>query len=294
VFEGSIFDSYAYLFRKPFFVSLDPTATPDGIDIEGLRIGINGIEAHVGQAFANVDTLISSTLYDSETGQEISSLGTIVPLQKGPTADEFFLTFDRLGANTFSRPAPVTPPAPTPVDLPEASKIGVRTFDEINAAMSEVTGISQLDSAVNGTFDLVRQSMPAVPTMGAVLASHQVAIAQLAIEYCNAAVNDTTVRNALWGGSFTAWGVAPSGQAAGWENQLAAPLLDRLIGLPQLTTQPDRALIESEIYELINGIPGDAGRPGLAATDSNLVQRTSTIAKSVCSSVLGSAAMLVK
>ena len=302
VFEASIVDSYAYLFREPFFVSLDPNAQPDGIDLEGIRIGINGIEAPVGQAFANVDTIISSALYDSETGQPIASLGSVIPLQKGPIDDEFFLTFDRLGGNSFNRPPPPTPTAPTPVDLPEESEIGVRTFDEISATMSELTGISQQEPDVANTYDLVRQSMPAVPSLEAVLASHQVAIAQLGIEYCNAVVDDPAARNALWGTSFTAWGTPPSGQAPGWEAQLAAPLLDRLVGLPQIETQPDRALIEAELDDLVNGNPdmdGDGNpdaspRPGLAATDPNSVQRTATIAKSVCSAVLGSAAMLVK
>jgi hypothetical protein len=169
----------------------------------------------------------------------------------------------------------------------------VRTFDEINATLAALTGVSALDVDVNATFDLVRQSLPAIPTLEAVLASHQVAIAQLAIEYCNAAVEDVPVRNALWGGSV-GWGVAPAAQPAGWENALAAPLLDRMVGLTQLTTQPDRGLVEAEIFELVNGIPGDSSRPGLAATNSNSVQRTLDIGKSVCSSILGSAAMLVK
>jgi hypothetical protein len=294
VFEASIFDSYAYLFREPFFISLDPTATPDGIDLEGIRIGINGVEVPVGQAFAHVDTTISSTLYDSETGQQIARLGTVVPLSGGPDSDEFFLTFDQIGATSSTRPAPPVPTAPTPVNLPEASKIGVRTFDEINAAMSEITGVSALENNVADTFGLVRQSLPAVPTMGAVLASHQVAIAQLAIEYCNAAVEDLSARNALWGGSFTAWTTPPASQASGWELDLAAPLLDRLIGITQLSTQPDRALIEAEISNLVNGISGDPSRNGLAATNSSSVQRTADIGKAVCSSILGSAAMLVK
>jgi hypothetical protein len=294
VFEASIFDSYAYLFREPFFISLDPTAQPDGIDLEGVRIGINGQEASVGQAYANVDTMIESALYDTATGQAIASLGTVVPLQQGPIGDEFFLTFDRLGTSSFSRPAPVTPPAPTPVDLPEAAEIGVRTFDEIGATMAAVTGVSQLEPNVAATFSQVRQSLPAIATLEAVLASHQVAVAQLAIEYCNAAVDDPTARNALWGGSFNAWNTAPSGQLAGWESALADPLLDRLVGLTQIETQPERALVESEVFELVNGIPGDPSRPGLASTNPNTVGRTSVIAKSVCSSVLGSAAMLVK
>jgi hypothetical protein len=161
--------------------------------------------------------------------------------------------------------------------------------------MAEVTGVSQLETNVSNTFDVIRQSLPAVPTIEAVLASHQVAIAQLAIEYCNAVVENQTARNALWGGSFNNWNTPPSGQAAGWQNALADPLLDRLIGnVTQIQTQPDRALIEAEMDQLVNGIAGDSSRNGLAATNSNSVQRTSDIAKSVCSAILGSATMLVK
>jgi len=295
VFEASIFDSYAYLFREPFFISLDPTAQPDGIDMDGIRIGMNGSEAPVGQAYGNVDTMISSALYDSATGQQLATLGSVIPLQKGAVDDEFFLTFDQIGSNVYSRPPANTPAPPTPVDLPEAAEIGVRTFDAINASMAAITGVSQLEANVANTFDLVRQSLPAVATIEAVLASHQVAIAQLSIEYCNAVVEDTNARNALWGGSFNSWGTAPSGQAAGWQDDLADPLLDRLTGnLVQIETQPDRALIETELDQLVNGISGDANRNGLAATSPNSVQRTSVIAKAVCASILGSAAMLVK
>ena len=51
VFEVSQFDSYSYLFRAPFFLMLDGAATPGDIPIAGIRIGINGREAPVGQAF---------------------------------------------------------------------------------------------------------------------------------------------------------------------------------------------------------------------------------------------------
>ena len=90
---------------------------PDGIDLKGMRIGINGEEAPVGQAFAHLDTTISSALYSSETGQPLATLGTtalgtVVPLEKGPGSDEFFLTFDALGANPFSRPPSVLSDTP--------------------------------------------------------------------------------------------------------------------------------------------------------------------------------------
>jgi hypothetical protein len=77
---------------------------------------------------------------------------------------------------------------------------------------------------------------------------------------------------------------------------LIDPLLDRVLGVTQIETQPARALVVAELDELINGIPGDATRPGLVnnATYPDNPERTEDIAKAVCSAVLGSAAMLVQ
>ena len=74
--------------------------------MRGMRVGLNGAEARVGQAYAYLDTQITSALYSPATGQTLLNLGTVLPLEKGPEEDEFFLTFDTLGANTFTRPPP--------------------------------------------------------------------------------------------------------------------------------------------------------------------------------------------
>jgi hypothetical protein len=295
VFEGSQFDSYSYLFRKPFFISLDDTQHPDMIDVRGLRIGENGGEAPVGQAYANLNTQITTALYSSDTGQTLLDLGTIVPLEKGPDSDEFFLTFDKLASHTFNRPAPVTPPPPTAVDLPPASAIGVHTFDEISASLAALTGVSQLDSSVANTVATVRQSLPADSDIKAVLASHQVAIAQLAIGYCDAQMenrNTTIPRDTMFVG-FN-FGAVPATAFAG-ENLLFDPLLNRVLGNTQLTSQPDKNTVRTELHELVNGKPGDVTRPGLLNTAGvvNDPARTRNIAKAVCSAVIGSAAMLV-
>jgi hypothetical protein len=294
VFEAAQWDSYGYLFRKPFFISLDATAQPDGIDMRGLRVGLNGAEAPVGQAYANLEAQISATAYDPVSGQPLSDLGAVLPLEKGPSEDEFFLTFDELGANAFNRPPPVTPPAPTPVDLDAASDIGVRTFDEINATMAAITGVSQLDGAVSGTFTTIRQSLPANEDIQAVLSSHQVAIAQLAIEYCNALIeNRGQISRTQMFPAFD-FNATPLTAFPTNEDALFDPLLDRVLGATQLATQPNRAAVKSELSQLINGIPGDATRPGLKNTGANTAARTQNIAKGVCATVIGGAAMLVQ
>ena len=179
-----------------------------------------------------------------------------MPLEKGPDSDEFFLTFDKLASHTFNRPAPVTPPAPTPVDLPPASAIGVHTFDEISASLAALTGVSQLDSSVANTVATVRQSLPADSDIKAVLASHQVAIAQLAIGYCDALMENrsTTIpRDTMFlGFDFT----ATPATAFASENLLFDPLLNRALGNTQLASQPDKNTVRTELHNLVNGISG--------------------------------------
>jgi hypothetical protein len=294
VFEAAQFDSYGYLFRQPFFISLDGTAQPDGIDLRGLRVGINGAEAHVGQSYANLDTSISSAVYTVTEGQRLADLGAVLPLEKGPNEDEFFLTFDAIGTNAFNRPPPATPPQSPPTDLPPASSIGVRTFDEISATMATLTGVSQLDSGVSSTFNTIRQSLPAQETIEAVLSSHQVAIAQLAIEYCNGLIENRGAisKEAMFPGfNFT---LGPAAAFAA-ENALFDPLLDRVLGVTQLASQPDKATVRTELSRMVNGIPGDSTRPGLLSTSSdNSTVRTRAISKAVCAAVIGGAAMLVQ
>src|SRR5690606_4018483 len=285
---------------NPFFVSLDGTAEPNGVDVEGIRIGLNGGEARVGQSFGKIDTAISSQLYTAETGQPLATLGAVVPLEKGPDFDEFFLTFDRLGANTFNRPPLATPSPPVPQDLPAVSEVGVRTFDEIHASLAVLTGVNALDDDVQDTLALVRQSMPSVDRLDAVLASHQVSIAQLAIEYCNALVDDENLRDSMFQGfAFTSpVSTAWPGVGSASENAFIDPLLDRILGpeMNPIGTQPSRAAVRAELDRLVHGIPGDSSRPGLAHTPGapTGAARTQTIAKAVCSAVVGSAAMLVQ
>jgi hypothetical protein len=299
VYEGSQFDSYSYLFRKPFFISLDGAAQPVGLDIRGIRIGLNGAEANVGQSYASLNTQISS-VYTAAAGQRLTDLGAVLPLEKGPDSDEFFLTFDAIGSSTFNRPPPPTPPAPTPVDLAQVASVGVRTFDEISATMAKITGVSERDTSVAATFDTIRQSLPAGENIEAVLASHQVAIAQLAIEYCNALIeNRGTVNRATFFPGFN----FDANPAAAFANQdaLFDPLFDRVLGVTQLASQPDRNNVRTELDRMINGYPDDPMltgpvRAGLlnSAGAANDATRTRAIAKAVCSAIIGSAPMLVQ
>ncbi len=290
LFEVQQFDTYAYLFDTPHFVTLDGS-TPEGIPIEGLRIAMNGLEAPVGQAYATISDTLSASLF-GELGQPLSPLGAVVPLEKGPQDDEFFLTFDRLADDIFSRTDDPTLVI-TPTDFDPAADIGIRTFDEINATFAAVTGVDPETPAVDMTYQELRQSLPAVEDINTFLSSHQVALAQLAIEYCNALIGDNGNPNpaaALYFPGFD-FDAPPATAFAGANRDLLVnPLIDNIMGTG-LTSQPAYA----DVYAELASFQATGGRP------DNLIDRllsgpsdTRAISKGACAAILGSAVTLVQ
>jgi hypothetical protein len=307
LFEAQQFDSYGYLFDKPHFITLDGS-TPDGISIEGLHLAMNGQEIIVGQSYANMIQTTDSTL-NQELGQPLSVLGAVVPLGKGPEDDQFFLTFDNIDGATFNRAD-----APTLVitltDLIPASKIGVRTFDEIDATYATILGIDRLmvytaggvsAAHVDETYQELRQSLPAIEDVNTFLSSHQIAIAQLAIQYCDAAIGSNASPNPNAEGVI--WTTFDFDLTAGTAFNLSNrarfvnPLIARAVGQtefgPQLASQPSYTVVFDEVADF--QAPNGSNRP------DNLIDRllagpsdTRAISKGVCASILGSAATLVQ
>jgi hypothetical protein len=278
LFEAAQYDSAGYLFTNPRFVSLDANARPGSLQLRGMRLGVNGAEPAVGQAYRPLDITITDAGYAPDTGFTLSTVGTVIGLEHGPQQDEFYLCFDQLGSrsNVCSQYASAVPP--TFVNTPRPADIGVRTFDAINATLAGVTGVSPNNAAAKATFSNVRQSLPAVVNLEAFLSSHQTSIAQLAITYCSALVDDTTARAAYFPG-LNFGGDITTQRAA-----LINPLVTRMIG--NAGSQPDATAVQTELDALVTRLCGG----GSCASGS----RTPTVVKAVCGAAAGNAAMLVR
>jgi len=295
LFEVSQFDSYSYLFNAPRFIVLDPAATITDFPVAGMRIGINGKEAVVGQAWRNLDSVVSSSLYTPGTGQLLSDLGTVIAQEKGPQGDEFFLTFEVFGnaTNITTEPAPLAPAAPP--DLPAASAIGLRTFGEINATMAGITGVATTQPDVAAVYQTVRQQLPTVELIEGFLSAHQMAIAQMAIEYCSALVDNqgSITREAYFPGFFT--GGTPETAATAFDSQakrdlVTQPLITRVMNTG-LTVQPDPAAVSAELDNVIQILTACATGPTPSCATTT---RSEQIVKATCAATLGSAAMLLQ
>jgi hypothetical protein len=283
VFEVSQYDSYSYLFDKPFFVSLDPNVEPNDVPLKGMRIGINGKEAAVGQAYANLDTTLTPSLY-TPLGQALSPLGTVIALEQGAESDEFFLTFDEIGTNTYARTEPAVPAPAPPTAGDPVSDIGLRNFAEINATMSEVTGVPTTQSAVRDTFQNVEQQLPTAEDIEGFLAAHQMGVAQLAIAYCNALVDGNGEDLSTY---FPGFDMSESANTAfpGNNDLIIVPLRTRVMNTG-LASQPSAVAVDAELNNLIGELT--QCQPG--CPDG----RTASVVKATCAAALGSAAMLIQ
>jgi len=283
VFEVSQFDSYGYLFSNPFFISLDETQSPSGIPLEGMRIGINGREVVVGQSFANLDVTLNSSDYAAGSGQPLSRLGTVLALENGPELDQFFLTFEQIGSHEDARAEGPMPTQPPETGSTEFSAIGLKTFDEVNASMSKVTGIPTTQPAVAATFTTVKQQLPTVEDLEGFLSSHQMAITQMAIQYCDVLVSDTDRRSDFFPGFNFGETSSTAFDDAG-RDLIKTPLMEKFVGT-SLSTQPSNADIETELDALM-GL--------LAPCTGDCDDRTETVVKASCAAVLGSAVTLIQ
>ena len=289
LFEVAQYDSYAYLFDQPHFITLDAAQQPEGIPLQGMRIGINGAEVPISQAYANLNQTLSASQF-GELGQPLSDLGTIIPLEQGPDDDQFFLTFDLLGSASYVR-TDDPPLIITEGDLPPAQRLGIRTFDEINATLAAVTGVDPETTAVDMTFQNLRQSLPAIEDPQAFLSSHQVAVAQLAIEYCNALVEDAAMAAAYFN-NFDFNQVPAAAYAGAARNEIITPLIDNAMGIA-IQTQPDFVTVQDELgFFTTDGVRPDNLVDRLLASPDN--PDTRAIAKAVCAAVSGSAVTLVQ
>jgi hypothetical protein len=284
-------DSYSYLFDKPTFISLDPTQTPNNIPIQGIRIGINGAEAPVGQSYIPLNTTITAANYSSTTGQLLSNVGAVIALQKGPASDQFFLTFEQIGTNTRAYTSAVLAvPALNPG--PPSPDLGVRTYERLNQTMSKLTGIPTQTASVAQTYNQVLSALPPVPQLSAFSAANQTAISQLAIAYCAALVNTPAARTAFFGstfdptqgGSYFSVPYGSGGNIDGVINSLYQNIVGGTVAT-NILTQPSFTSVETELNSLMTG---------LSAAYPSTPNRAGVVTEAACAALLGSASTLLQ
>ena len=300
---ASQYDTYSYLFTNPTFISLNPAAAPAGINIAGMRIGINGTIPTAGQSYSTLNVTVGPPGYTSTGGQVLSTVGDIVAVDQGPATDMFFLSFDQFGtfSHTFVEPtytATATPPCSSVSPLPAGSvacppDLGIATFERVYHTMSTITGVPFTNTTIATTYQTLQQAMPSAPQIAAFLPSHQTAISQMASAYCAQLVGTPSAFNTFFAGSgltalnqnltASASSYFGAGGATGTANlnSVVGPLVNAIVGpvaYPQAA-----AGMTAELNALLLRIP---------SLNSSETVSQATIA--ACSAALGSAAATVQ
>jgi Concanavalin A-like lectin/glucanases superfamily len=285
--EASQYDSYSYLFRKPRFISLDPNAAPANIPISGIRIGVNGTIAKVGQSYATMNATVGSPNYTFAGGQLLSNVGAVIASDRGADSDMFFLSFDKLGSNVHPFVEPTTNPPMTADNTPRPDW-GIATFEKVNRSMSAITGVPITNSTVAALYNSQQQSLPSAPRIDAFLAAQQTAITQLATAYCGQLLDTQSLRDAFFGtgldASLTATAAAFFGTATPNTTNRSIvinALIANAIGTNVDTTAASAA--RNELNALLTRIP-------TLSSTATVSQAT----KAACTAVLASAAVTLQ
>ena len=283
VFEVAQFDSYSYLFNAPYLINLQGRSLTDNLQITGMALGLNGKEVVTGQAWLKQQfSLAGGTVLDE--AQPLSPLGTIIAAEQGVASDEFFLSFERIGDREHVRTTTTAPVQQIIAQHQQNSDIGLKTFAEIHASMSALTTVPQQQSNVAAVYQTIQRQLPAGDSIDTFVSAQQMAITQLGIAYCNAAVDDNAIRQSWF--PLVDFSAAPATTYSTANRGLfITPLLERLIPLAPATSAL-RADVETELDALISRLSNCDG------SCSN--ERSLTIAKAACTAVLASAELLLQ
>ncbi len=160
----------------------------------------------------------------------------------------------------------------------------MRVFDSLNASMSRITGVPTTNAGVTATYQTVIQQLPSVPSIESFLASHQTGIAQLAIKYCAAMVDDSAKRAAFFPGLDVTQTASSYFSTQAHIDLVINPLLANAVG-SGLASQPADADVRTELTSLIGKLR--SGATGATAGS------TAIVTKAACAAVLGSGALTV-
>ncbi len=283
MFEVSQFDNFSYLFNQPRLVNLNGAALPASLTIEGMALGINGKEVATGQSWIHQQYVLPAATALKEP-QILSAQGTIIAAENGSANDEFFLSFGRIGSFSNVRVEPSYPEQQILVSTTQSADVGLRTFAKVHASMSQLTGVPQQQTKVAGVYQTIIRQLPADANIDTFISAQQMAVTQLGIAYCDAAIEDSSIRN-QWFGTIDFSGAPAVVYAPEARERFIDSLLDKLQPRAVQSGAP-RADTEAEISALIDRLSAC----GAACRND----RSKTIAKAACTSVLASADLLVQ
>jgi hypothetical protein len=185
--------------------------------------------------------------------------------------------------------APADDPAGEPAEAPTSgpamkdvsrlrAAVGIKNFAQINATMSTLTTIPTTNGVVAPVYAQLATQLPDGNDIRTFLASHQVAIGKLAVEYCDVMVNTPAAASVVLPGIALNGAPSTALNAAGRE-AINKALITRFWGTG-MSGIPDMGESLSTLSKLTDEL--------LAGKNLNTVALTPSVVKGLCTAVLSS------
>jgi len=241
-------------------------ATGYNIQMDNIRVGVNGTTPPVGQSLKNLSVLLTSN------GQAVSTLGVVIPQSGGIDTDSFFLEFERIGTkqNVIVEANPPALPADTSTVVVPVN--GIRNFDQVNDTMSVLTGVSKSDTY--NSYITLKSQLPSSNSIMTFVASNQVVVMKHALDYCARMIDGNN--NYFGTANPTAMQIQDLG-------------VNKIIGAG-LVSQPNSTGVRADIYTLLTTTGIGCSGNGTDITSCNDMAKAK---KTACIAILSSAPMMV-
>jgi hypothetical protein len=220
-------------------------------NIKNLRIVVNGVMSVAGQGWAtfNQTGLANGTVF--------SSAGTIVGATDVMT-DTFALAIEQIGtANNVHTPVTfgyegnnsvVANPMPS-------NKSSLKTFDQIFASLSNITGVPMTNSVVEATYATVKDGLPSNSSIDTFSGAHQINLLKLSYDFCDQMVINEGLRNTFFGNLNTDLAPATLFNATG-KAQVSNAIVMKAVG-SNIANQPSLTEVQTEVHALIDELVAD-------------------------------------
>lgn len=159
----------------------------------------------------------------------------------------------------------------------------VKSFEQIFQSMAAVTGVPVTNDTVLTTFKKLKPQLPVNNDLASFQGSHQMAVMQLAVEFCHRISVTSAYRLAIFPSFQFTVSPARAFPNDSVKKAVITTYLDRFWGT-NLETLPDRTTIEAEMLSLLNQLIAGA------SADAN---GTIGIMTGLCTAALGSSPMTV-
>jgi hypothetical protein len=179
-------------------------------------------------------------------------------------------------SGTSTKPDNPSPPDPTVQQV--VIQAGMRNFEQVNATMSALTGVSQ--GAVSAQFATLTTALPTDTDVQSFVGSNQVSVFKLAVEYCNAVNADPTKVTAVFGQGVTTTGTLGTVFSDAGKTQIATSLVNNFWG-SNLATNPPEDQSVAQLTQLMDDL--------LTGKDLTSATLTPAVLTAVCSAALSTA-----